>query len=223
MRRKFIVLSILSLVAIIALYLYLWRGALWLLVLAGPVILIGIYDLVQTKHTLLRNFPVVGHGRYISDWLRPKIYQYFVEPDYDGRPFNRLLRSLVYQRAKNVLDTSPYGTQYDVYAEGYEWMNHSIAAIDPHQLDPDPRVEIGGSQCTVPYSASIFNVSAMSFGSLSKHAIMALNGGAAAGGFAHNTGEGGISPYHNKFGGDLIYQVGTGYFGCRNKDGGFDP
>lgn len=223
MRAKFIWYSILSLAVVLGLWYFVWPGAKWLLLLVGPVILIGIHDLIQKKHTLLRNFPVVGHGRYISDWLRPKIYQYFVEPDYDGRPFNRLLRSVVYQRAKNVLDTSPYGTQYDVYAEGYEWMNHSIAAIDPHQLDQHPRVMIGGPQCSQPYAASILNVSAMSFGSLSKNAIMALNGGAAAGNFAHNTGEGGISPYHDKFGGDLIYQIGTGYFGCRSKDGGFDP
>ncbi|MDX1476531.1 MAG: FMN-binding glutamate synthase family protein [Saprospiraceae bacterium] len=223
MRRKFFVASILTVAVVLLLHLYVWPGAIWLFALVGPLIAIGIYDLVQTRHTLLRNFPVVGHGRYISDWLRPKIYQYFVEPDYDGRPFPRLLRSVVYQRAKNVLDTSPYGTQYDVYSEGYEWMNHSIAAIDPHDLDNDPRVLVGSSSCGQPYSASIFNVSAMSFGSLSKNAIMALNGGAKAGNFAHNTGEGGISPYHNKFGGDLIYQIGTGYFGCRSKDGSFDP
>lgn len=223
MRAKFIWSSILSLAVVVGLWLLVWPWAKWALIVVVPIILIGIYDLSQTKHTLLRNFPVVGHGRYISDWLRPKIYQYFVEPDYDGRPFNRLLRSVVYQRAKDELDTSPYGTQYDVYTEGYEWMNHSIAALDPHKLDQNPRVAIGGKQCSKVYNASIFNVSAMSFGSLSKNAIMALNGGASIGGFAHNTGEGGISPYHDKFGGDLIYQIGTGYFGCRSKDGGFDP
>jgi len=151
------------------------------------------------------------------------MYQYFVESDTDGRPFSRIFRDIVYQRAKNVRDTSPFGTQLDVYAEGYEWMNHSIAALDHHDIDSNPRVLIGGPDCKKPYSCSLFNVSAMSFGSLSKNAIMALNGGAAIGGFAHNTGEGGISPYHIKHGGDLIYQIGTGYFGCRSKDGGFDP
>jgi glutamate synthase domain-containing protein 2 len=171
----------------------------------------------------MRNFPLLGRMRYIMEWLRPKMYQYFVESDTDGRPYNRIDRSIVYQRAKAVVDTTPFGTQLDVYAEGYEWMNHSIAALDKSKINRSPRVIIGGSQCTQPYSCNILNVSAMSFGSLSQNAILALNGGAKIGNFAHNTGEGGVSPHHLSQGGDLIYQVGTGYFGCRAEDGGFDP
>ena len=176
----------------------------------------------KKEHAILRNFPLVGRSRYWAEWLRPKVYQYFVESDWDGRPFARLFRSTIYQRAKGVMDTHPFGTQFNVYAEGYEWMNHSINPLDSHDINWNTRVTIGGPDCKQPYSASIFNVSAMSFGSLSQNAVMALNGGAAIGGFAHNTGEGGISPYHDKYGGDLIYQIGTGYFGCRNKDGDFD-
>jgi len=223
MRTKFTLGSILTLTAIILIAHYLWKPALWFLILVIPSILVGIYDMVQKKHALLRIYPLVGHGRYIADWLHPKIYQYFVEPDYDGRPFSRIFRSIIYQRAKHVRDTHPFGTQFDVYAEGYEWMNHSIAALDSHTLNNDPRVTIGGPDCKQPYDASLLNVSAMSFGSLSKNAILSLNGGAKLGNFAHNTGEGGISPYHNKPGGDLIYQIGTGYFGCCTPDGNFDP
>ena len=182
---------------------------------------IAIHDYFQKSHSILRNFPLVGHFRYLSDWLHPKIYQYFVEPDTDGRPFARIFRSIVYQRAKDVLDTSPFGTQLDVYESGYEWMNHSIAAINHHDIHDDMRFVIGGPECSQPYSASILNVSAMSYGSLSKNAVMALNGGAAIGNFAHNTGEGGISEYHDQFNGDLIYQIGTGYFGSRGEDGNF--
>jgi glutamate synthase domain-containing protein 2 len=188
-----------------------------------PVVLLIIYDAFQSKHAILRNFPLVGRSRYMAEWLRPKLYQYFVESDYDGRPFSRLLRNTIYQRAKNVMDTTPFGTQLDVYAEGYEWMEHSINPVHHEQGVPHYTVKIGGKDCTQPYDLSIFNVSAMSYGSLSSAAIEALNGGAAKGNFAHNTGEGGISPYHLKHKGDLIYQVGTGYFGCRAKDGNFDP
>jgi len=177
----------------------------------------------QTKHAIMRNFPILGRGRYVMEVLRPKIYQYFIESDTNGAPINRSFRSIVYARAKQELDTNPFGTQLDVYEEGYEWMNHSIAALDPHQLDHHPRVEVGGPNCKQVYSCSLLNVSAMSFGSLSSAAIKALNGGAKLGHFAHNTGEGGISPYHSDPGGDLIYQIGTGYFGCRSKDGNFDP
>jgi len=195
----------------------------WLtMIVIIPALFIGIYDMFQKKHAITRNFPFLGRSRYLAEWLRPKFYQYFIEPDYDGRPINRLFRNIIYQRAKDVNDTTPFGTQLDVYAEGYEWMNHSIAPINPKDMDFDPRVTIGGPDCKQPYSASLFNVAAMSFGSLSKNAIMALNGGAAIGNFAHNTGEGGISPYHDKFGGDLIYQIGTGYFGCRSAEGNFD-
>ncbi len=177
----------------------------------------------QTSHALMRTFPLLGRGRYWMEWLRPKIYQYFVESDIDGRPFNRTERSIVYQRAKKEVDTTPFGTQLNVYEEGYEWMNHSIAARDFSELNQDPRVLVGGPDCKQPYSASIFNVSAMSFGSLSTNAVLALNAGAKIGNFAHNTGEGGLSPHHLEEGGDLIYQVGTGYFGSRTKSGFFSP
>lgn len=198
--------------------------ASWIWFIAGLLIAlfaIGVYDYIQVKHSIKRNFPLLGNGRYIADWLRPKIYQYFVEPDTEGRPFTRIQRSIVYQRAKNSLDTTPFGTQLNVYDAGYEWMNHSISASKHDDLNQDPRILIGGPDCTQPYNASILNVSAMSYGSLSQNAIMALNGGAEIGNFAHNTGEGGISQYHNKYGGDLIYQVGTGYFGSRGPDGKF--
>lgn len=205
--------------AVLAFFVTSW---LWYISLFfGILLIIGLYDYFQIKHSIKRNFPLFGHGRYIADWLRPKIYQYFVEPDTDGRPFNRLDRSIVYQRAKQALNTSPFGTQLNVYEPGYEWMNHSIKATHAEDLNHEPRVMIGGPDCKQPYHASILNVSAMSYGSLSKNAILALNGGAAIGGFAHNTGEGGISSYHNHYQGDLIYQLGTGYFGSRRADGGF--
>jgi len=222
MRNEFVGSSILILLVIAGLTYTVWPGAWKLLILLGPFLLLGYYDFFQKKRAIARNFPVLGRTRYLMEWARPKIFQYFIEPDTEGKPLNRLSRSVIYQRAKNVKDTTPFGTQLDLYSEGYEWMNHSIGALDHHDLDPDPRVMIGGPKCKQPYSASLFNVAAMSFGSLSKRAIQALNEGAAIGGFAHNTGEGGISPYHLKPGGDLIYQIGTGYFGCRAKDGGFD-
>lgn len=191
-------------------------------VLALSLLGIAIYDSLQTKHALLKNFPLVGRTRYMAEWLRPKLYQYFIEPDHDGRPFSRLDRSLIYQRAKKDTDTTPFGTQLDVYSEGYEWMSHSIVALDPHKLNHNPRTTVGGKSCTRPYELSLLNVSAMSFGSLSPAAVEALNGGAKLGSFAHNTGEGGISPYHLSQGGDLIYQIGTGYFGSRDLDGNFN-
>jgi glutamate synthase domain-containing protein 2 len=223
MRQKFILFSIFSIIAIPLLAIFVWKSAWWLFIFIGPLILMGLYDMFQKKHTIMRNFPVIGRGRYVLEEWRPKLYQYFIESDTSGTPISKIFRSIVYQRAKKVLDTSPFGTQLNVYAEGYEWMNHSIAPTNPDTLDHDPRIEVGGPDCKKPYMASIFNISAMSFGSLSKNAIMSLNGGAKIGHFAHNTGEGGISPYHNKFRGDLIYQVGTGYFGCRSNDGNFDP
>jgi glutamate synthase domain-containing protein 2 len=182
------------------------------------VALIGIHDVTQRKRAVLYNFPVVGHFRYLLEMIRPEINQYFIESNTDGSPFNRERRSVVYQRSKKQLDTLPFGTQLDVYEVGYEWIAHSIGAQHPPR--EAPRVVIGEG-CTQPYSASLLNISAMSFGALSKNAILALNQGARAGGFAHNTGEGGVSPYHKAPGGDLIWQVGTGYFGCRNPDGTF--
>jgi len=223
MRNEFLVFIFLGLTLTLLLGFLISSAWFWLLVILIPVLVLGLYDLIQKKKSIARNFPVVGRGRYIAEWLRPKLYQYFVESDTDGKPFSRLDRSLIYQRAKDETDTTPFGTQLDVYGESYEWMNHSIGALDSKDINKDPRVRVGGKDCKQPYSASLYNVSAMSFGSLSKNAVMALNGGAKIGNFAHNTGEGGISPYHDKYGGDLIYQIGTGYFGCRAKDGGFDP
>ncbi len=221
MRKGFVLISMIVIGGLVALALICSSAYWWLFVIAGPPIVLGFYDIFQDKRAIAKNFPLVGRSRFIAEWLRPKLYQYFIEPDTEGRPFTRLHRNIVYQRAKQELDTTPFGTQENVYAPGYEWINHSIAPLDHHDISHDPRQSIGGPDCKKPYEASIFNVSAMSFGSLSKNAVMALNGGAAIGGFAHNTGEGGISPYHDKHGGDLIYQVGTGYFGSRSEDGNF--
>ena len=220
MRKKFIHYSIGSLCTV-AITAYFWLPFLWLLAVIIPLIMCGIYDMLQTRHTLWRNFPVIGRGRWIMEMLRPPLHQYFVESDTEGVPINRMFRSVVYQRAKKALDTVPFGTRVDVYRVGYEWMDHSLAAIHANNLNYDMRITVGGPDCKKPYKASIFNISAMSFGALSKNAILALNGGALIGGFAHNTGEGGISPYHLEKGGDLIWQVGTGYFGCRTTDGKF--
>ncbi len=195
-------------------------GALWLPGIVLFVIALGVYDVVQTTHTIRRNFPLAGRLRYFFEVIRPELQQYFVESNTDGRPFGRDLRSLVYQRAKNVTDTVPFGTEKDVYAVGYEWMNHSLRAI--HPPDESPRIVIGGPDCKKPYNAAVMNVSAMSYGSLSKNAILALNKGAKMGGFAHNTGEGGLTPHHLEGGGDIVWQVGTGYFGCRDENGNFD-
>lgn len=207
--------------ALIALSAVLWPPALWALVIVLPVILVGLRDVTQRRRTLLRAYPVIGHGRYLLESFRPEIQQYFVESNTDGMPYNREFRSLVYQRAKGDRDTVAFGTQRDVNRVGYEWMTHSLAPL--HIPKQEPRVRVGGRACTQPYMASHLNISAMSYGSLSRNAVLSLNGGAKLGGFAHNTGEGGISPYHLEPGGDLIWQIGTGYFGCRTEDGLFDP
>jgi glutamate synthase domain-containing protein 2 len=190
-----------------------------LLVLFGALALIGTIDLLQTRHAVLRNYPLSAHIRFILEEIRPEIRQYFLESEKDGTPFSRDKRALVYQRAKQALDKRPFGTQNDVYASGFEWLAHSIA---PKVVVKEPfRITVGGPDCTKPYSASIFNISAMSFGALSANAIRALNGGARRGDFAHDTGEGGYSPYHRENGGDIIWEVGSGYFSCRNSDGTF--
>ncbi len=196
----------------------------WSLLLLIPIGLIAwwCYDFFQTESAVIRNFPLIGRFRDVAVWMRPKIHQYFVESDTEGRPFDKTLRDIVYHRADQSEDTSAFGTLLDVYEEGYEWMNHSIAPIDYRTFE-EHRIWIGGVDCKQKYHMSLLNISAMSYGSLSTNAISALNGGAALGGFAHNTGEGGISPYHLMYGGDLIYQVGTGYFGCRASDGNFSP
>lgn len=200
----------------------LWPPAAWALAVVVPLFVLGWSDFLQRRHTIMRNFPLVGRGRYWMEILRPKIYQYFVESDLNGRPFDRVQRSVIYQRSKRDLDTTPFGTQLDVYEVGYEWMEHSIAPVPEASVDHSPRVLVGGAACKKPYSASLLNVSAMSFGALSANAVRALNRGARLGGFSHNTGEGSASPHHLAEGGDLVWQVGTGYFGCRTLDGAFD-
>ena len=221
-RESFIIIALIILAAI-ALIAIVWNPILWSLVFFGPLILLGVTDILQKKHAIKKNFPVIGHVRYLLEKVRPEIMQYFVETDTEGAPINRMFRSLIYQRAKKVNDTTPFGTQLDVYRTGYEWLDHSMYPCDHKDVNPHPRVTVGGPDCKKPYSASLLNISAMSFGSLSKNAVLALNKGAKEGCFAHNTGEGGISPYHLEPGGDLIWQVGTGYFGCRTHDGKFCP
>jgi glutamate synthase domain-containing protein 2 len=190
------------------------------LVFAGLTAL-GIHDLIQKDHAILRSYPIAAHMRFLFEEIRPEMRQYFFESEKDGMPFSRDTRAVVYQRAKMVLDKRPFGTQKNVYEEGYEWMHHSVAPR-PHASEAF-RIDIGGPDCAKPYSASVFNISAMSFGSLSPNAILSLNAGAKKGGFAHDTGEGGVSPYHQQNGGDLIWEIGSGYFGCRNRDGSFNP
>jgi glutamate synthase domain-containing protein 2 len=193
-----------------------WPAALLCTALAG----VGAYDLLQKRHSVLRNYPVLGHVRFMLESIRPELQQYFIERNYDGRPFDRDVRSLVYQRAKGLEAEQPFGTERNVYAEGYEYFESSMR---PRPVPSEqPRVRIGGPDCTKPYDMALFNVSAMSFGSLSANAILALNRGAALGGFAHDTGEGGLSEYHLRHGGDLVWEIGTGYFGCRTADGRFD-
>ncbi|KFN52204.1 hypothetical protein N790_00085 [Arenimonas malthae CC-JY-1] len=191
----------------------------WGLGVFGTLSLVGLWDLLQTKQALRRNFPLTAHFRYGLESIGPEIRQYFIETDTDERPFSRQQRAIVYQRAKDVLDKRPFGTQRDVYGDDYEWINHSMrpARIESH----DFRIAVGEGRAQ-PYEASVFNISAMSFGSLSANAIRALNAGAKRGGFYHDTGEGSISRYHREHGGDLVWEIGSGYFGCRDPDGGFD-
>ncbi len=179
---------------------------------------VGLHDLRQTPHAILRNYPVIGHLRFLLEFIRPEMRQYFIESDSEATPFSRAQRSLVYQRAKGDADSRPFGTQLSVSALGYEWINHSMTptTLPSH----DFRITIG-EHCAQPYSASVFSISAMSFGALSANAILALNKGAKAGNFAHDTGEGSISQYHRQHGGALIWEIGSGYFGCRNDDGSF--
>ena len=217
--RTIFVITAATAVALIATASSLWPPSAWAMVVVAPLTALGIADMFQTSQSIRRNFPILGHMRYLLEGIRPEIQQYFIEQNQEGRPFAREDRSLVYQRAKGVRDTVPFGTQLNVYEVGYEWINHSIRAREPaHDV---PRVRIGEKSCKMPYDASLLNIGAMSFGSLSSRAIEALNRGAKEGGFAHNTGEGAISDYHRS-GGDLVWQIGTGYFGCRAADHGFD-
>ncbi len=200
---------------------YFWPNAAWSLFIFGPLFAIGLRDALQTKRAILRNFPLLGHFRYLLEMIRPEIQQYFIESETNGAPIPRTIRSVVYQRAKKQTDTLPFGTQKDVYGEGYEWVSHSLS---PQHVDATTlRVNVGGPDCKKPYSASVLNISAMSYGALSKNAVVALSGGAKLGNFYHNTGEGGVSPHHLEGGGDLVWQIGTGYFGCRDDNGNFEP
>ena len=219
MRRKFYLGFAVILIAL-GLLLAIWHSlsvfVLILIILAA----VWAYDVTQKKHAILRNFPVLGHIRFVLEFFRPEIQQYFVAGDTEEKPFDRLTRDVIYQRAKKVQDTVPFGTERDIMAEGYEWVLHSLAP--KHVSEVEPRITVGGPDCKQPYSASRLNISAMSFGALSHNAVLALNKGAKIGGFYQNTGEGGLSKYHLEGGGDIVFQVGTGYFGCRSDSGDFD-
>jgi len=219
-RQHFVTFVFISLISVMLLSL-ISTTWLWALVILVPIISIGLYDILQTKQSIRRLYPVFGRFRYLLESIRPEIQQYFVESDTSGTPVAREFRSLIYQRAKGDRDTRPFGTIFDVNRAGYEWVNHSMQP--KHLTDMDPRVKFGGPDCLKPYMASPLNISAMSYGALSKNAIMALNKGAKIGGFSHNTGEGSMSPYHLEHGGDIIWQIGTGYFGCRDAVGNFNP
>lgn len=195
-------------------------NSLWLLTFA--LSFVGWYDVMQTRHAILKNYPIMGHFRFIFEDFRPEIRQYFIESDQDALPFSRMQRNLVYQRAKNENADKPFGSILDVYQADYRFIMHSMTPRPPANAR-DFRIQIGHAQCQQPYQASIFNISAMSFGSLSANAIRALNLGAKLGNFYHDTGEGSISPYHLEHGGDLVWELGSGYFGCRSLDGQFDP
>jgi glutamate synthase domain-containing protein 2 len=198
-----------------------WQDSFYLLWLIIPYAALGFYDHFFSSHNVLRNYPVFGHIRYLFEFVRPEIQQYFVATNQSGRPFNREIRSVVYQRAKGVIDTLPFGTQQDITHNGYELAYHSLA---PASISNEAsRLQVGNAQCQHPYLASRLNISAMSFGALSSTAVEAMNWGAQSGHFAHNTGEGGLTPYHLKHGGDIIWQIGTAYFGCRTPDGQFAP
>ena len=221
-RRRYVLLTLSVAGAALCLAVSpLWPGFLAPAAVFGALVAVGVRDLTQKRHSILRNYPIAAHIRFLLEEIRPEIRQYFLEDETTGSPFPRKKRSIVYQRAKGQLDKVPFGTQLDVYATRYEWLNHSIGAKAP--AETPFRVRIGGPECRKPYSASVFNISAMSFGALSANAILALNKGARLGNFAHDTGEGGLSAHHRTFGGDLIWEIGSGYFGCRNEDGTFSP
>lgn len=221
MIKWMLAVACMALGAVLVLGAFFWPWLWPASVILALLLMLGAYDLVQPRHTILRNYPVFGHLRYMLEDIRHQIRQYFIEADNKGDPFGHGERGLVYKRAKQASDVQPFGTIQDVYASGYEWFNHSLHPLEAS--DTPPRIRVGGPDCRQPYHASLLNVSAMSFGALSPNAILALNEGARRGGFAHNTGEGGISEYHLRPGGDLIWELGTAYFGCRTKDGKFDP
>ena len=215
-------LSLLLVIAFAVLAVVLWPPAWAFALVFAVLVLVGVGDLIQKAHSIQRNYPVIGHIRWLVEAIRPEIRQYLMESDEDAAPFSRDQRSIVYQRAKGEMGEHPFGTLLDVYRDGYEFVAHSAMPVEP--ADPKTfRINIGGPQCAKPYSGSVFNISAMSFGSLSANAIRALNAGAKQGGFSHDTGEGSISAYHRQEGGDLVWEVASGYFGCRTADGHFDP
>jgi glutamate synthase domain-containing protein 2 len=216
---RYTVLGLCGFGLVLALFSLLAFGVGWLaLLFFGALLALGVYDLRQSRHSILRNYPVIGHMRFALEYIRPEMRQYFIESDREAAPFSRAQRSLVYQRSKGEPDNRPFGTQLDVGTQGYEWINHSMQPT--HVASHDFRVTIGAGRAQ-PYSCSVFNISAMSFGALSANAILALNAGAKRGGFVHDTGEGSISQHHRVHGGDLIWEIGSGYFGCRNDDGSF--
>jgi glutamate synthase domain-containing protein 2 len=218
-RRVFFIFTFLSL-ALITGCAFIWPPVLYFLIIVAPLIALGIYDL-RSHHNILKNYPVVGHLRYLFEFIRPEIQQYFVATNQSGRPYNREQRSLIYQRAKNVMDTHPFGTEHDITAPGYEYANHSINV--KKVASDKARIDVGGPACLQPYSASLINISAMSYGALSRNAVRAFNKGAQLANIYQNTGEGGLTDHHLSGGGDITWQIGTGYFGCRTPEGNFDP
>lgn len=220
-RRVFYFASLLILLAIGLICRFVDHRAVWLLVPVVPLVGLGVWDSLQSQHTILRNFPLIGHFRYMFEAISPEIQQYFIERHTDGTPISRNHRAVVYQRSKELSPTHPFGTELDLYGGRYEGLSHSIYPADP--LEQHPRVRFGGPACLQPYEASLLNVSAMSFGALSSNAVQALSHAAAAGGFYVNTGEGGLTDHHLEGNCDVVWQIGTGYFGCRTKEGRFCP
>ena len=220
---RFLILGVITLATLFFGLKAIFDGPYWATPLPFllPLLVLGIYDLIQRKHAILRNYPIIGHFRFLLESIRPEIRQYFIEGERDALPYTQEQRALVYKRAKNLNDAQPFGTVLDTSEPGYAWMAHSIRPTTI--TDHDFRIEVGGPDCRQPYKLSVYNISGTSFGALGAHAIMAFNRGAKLGGFAHNTGEGSISPYHREYGGDIIWQIATGYFGCRTDDGRFDP
>jgi len=217
--RQLLAVAFVGLFAFVAYLSYFNAAYLWLLVPLVPLQFVYWHNIRQPNHSILRNYPLLGYLRYFFESIRPELRQYFFESDLDGKPFSRRTRSIVYQRAKNVRQTVPFGMQANSQEIGFEWIAHTMFPV--HVKQENLRVQVGSNRCKQPYSASIYNISAMSYGSLSKTAVTALSAGAKLGGFAHNTGEGGVSPFHIAGGGDLIWQIGTGYFGCRDSNGNF--
>ncbi len=215
----------LSYIAIVILIVFgigwFWNPFWWVFILVGPMAVIGIIDMLSKENNIIRNFPFLGHFRYLFLSISPEIRHYFVEGNTDGKPFNKIQMDFVNKRADLRAETHPFGTELDIYETGYEWMPHSI--YPKPQMEEVPSIHFGGENCSQPYNAKMFNISAMSYGSLSASAIRALNKGAKIGGFFHNTGEGGLTPYHLEYGADLVWEIGSAYFGCRTVDGEFDP